>query len=76
MDRQQPSRHAVDNGSQNVSAARAQRRGVFQGFWEAVLPDAFLVDMGINDPATLTSVGTSASVGTGTVTVTPGPAST
>jgi hypothetical protein len=49
---------------------------VFEGFWSAVLPNAFLVDMGINDPATLTSAGISASVGTGTVTVTPGPAST
>jgi hypothetical protein len=49
---------------------------VFQGFWDAVLPNAFLVDMGINDPATLTSAGISASVGTGTVTVTPGPTST
>jgi hypothetical protein len=48
---------------------------VFNGFWYGVLPNAFLVDMGINDPATLTSAGISASVGTGTVTVTPGPAS-
>jgi hypothetical protein len=48
---------------------------VFQGFWNAVLPNAFLVDMGINDPSTLTSAGISASVGTGTVTVTPGPTS-
>jgi len=49
---------------------------VFEGFWYGVLPNAFLVDMGINDPATLTSAGISASVGTGTVTVTPGPTST
>ena len=49
---------------------------VFEGFWDAVLPNAFLVDMGINDPSTLTSAGISASVGTGTVTVTPGPTST
>ena len=49
---------------------------VFQGFWKAVLPNAFLVDMGINDPSTLTPAGISASVGTGTVTVTPGPTST
>jgi hypothetical protein len=49
---------------------------VFQGFWNAVLPNAFIVDMGINDPSTLTSAGISASVGTGTVTVTPGPSST
>ncbi|HUB42440.1 MAG TPA: fibronectin type III domain-containing protein [Streptosporangiaceae bacterium] len=48
----------------------------FQGFWNAVLPNAFLVDMGINDPSTLTSAGISASVGTGTVTVTPGATST
>jgi hypothetical protein len=48
---------------------------VFEGFWDAVLPNAFLVDMGINDPSTLTSTGISASVGTGTVTVTPGPTS-
>ncbi len=49
---------------------------VFQGFWDGVLPNAVLVDMGINDPSTLTSAGISASVGTGTVTVTPGPTST
>jgi hypothetical protein len=49
---------------------------VFEGFWYAVLPNAVLVDMGINDPSTLTSAGISASVGTGTVTVTPGPTST
>jgi hypothetical protein len=49
---------------------------VFEGFWYGVLPNAFLVDMGINDPSTLTSTGISASVGTGTVTVTPGPTST
>jgi len=49
---------------------------LFEGFWSAVLPNAFLVDMGINDPSTLTSAGISASAGTGTVTVTPGPTST
>ena len=49
---------------------------VFKGFWHGVLPNALLVDMGINDPSTLTSAGISASVGTGTVTVTPGPTST
>jgi hypothetical protein len=49
---------------------------VFEGFWYATLPNAMLVDMGINDPSTLTSAGISASVGTGTVTVTPGPTST
>ncbi len=45
---------------------------LFQGFWNAVLPNAVLVDMGINDPSTLTSAGISASAGTGSVTVTPG----
>jgi Bacterial Ig-like domain (group 3) len=49
---------------------------VFEGFWDGVLPNAVLVDMGINDPSTLTPAGISASVGTGTVTVTPGPTST
>lgn len=49
---------------------------VFEGFWYGVLPNAVLVDMGINDPATLTPAGISVSVGTGTVTVTPGPTST
>jgi hypothetical protein len=49
---------------------------VFEGFWDGALPNAFLVDMGINDPSTLTSAGISASVGTGTVTVTPGLSST
>jgi hypothetical protein len=48
---------------------------LFEGSWNAVLPDAFLVDMGINDPSTLTSAGISASVGTGIVTVIPGPSS-
>ena len=49
---------------------------LFEGFWYGVLPNAVLVDMGINDPSTLTSAGISASAGTGTVTVTPGPKST
>jgi hypothetical protein len=49
---------------------------VFKGFWYGVLPNAVLVDMGINDPSTLTPAGISASVGTGTVTVTPGATST
>jgi hypothetical protein len=49
---------------------------VFDGFWYGVLPNALLVDMGINDPSTLTSAGISAGAGTGTVTVTPGAAST
>jgi hypothetical protein len=49
---------------------------VFSGFWYGVLPNAVLVDMGINDPSTLTAAGISASVGTGTVAVTPGPTST
>jgi len=49
---------------------------VFKGFWYAVLPNAVLADMGINDPSTLTPAGISASAGTGTVTVTPGPTST
>jgi hypothetical protein len=49
---------------------------VVQGFWYAELPNAMLVDMGINDPSTLTSAGISASVATGSVTVTPGPTST
>ena len=49
---------------------------VFQGFWYGVLPNALLVDMGINDPSTLTPAGISASAGPGTVTVTPGPTST
>ena len=51
---------------------------LFQGFWYAVLPNSFLVDVGINDPSTLTPAGISASVGgvgAGTVTVTPGPTS-
>lgn len=62
--------------SEELGNSHALNGTVFQGFWYAVLPNAFLVDMGINDPATLTSAGISASVGTGTVTVTPGPAST
>ena len=49
---------------------------VFDGFWYATLPNAMLVDMGINDPSTLTSAGISASVGTGSVAITPGATST
>ena len=49
---------------------------VFQGFWHAVLPNAFLVDMGIDDPSTLDPTGVATSIGSGTVHVTPGPAST
>jgi hypothetical protein len=49
---------------------------VFDGSWSAVLPNAVLVDMGINDPSTLTPAGISAGAGTGTVTVTPGATST
>jgi hypothetical protein len=61
--------------SEHLANSHELNNQVFQGFWDAVLPNAFLVDMGINDPSTLTSVGISASVGTGTVTVTPGPTS-
>jgi hypothetical protein len=62
--------------TEQLGNSHALNGQVFQGFWNAVLPNAFLVDMGINDPATLTSAGISAGAGTGTVTVTPGPTST
>ncbi len=62
--------------SEEIGNSHELNGQVFEGFWDAVLPNAVLVDMGINDPSTLTSAGISASVGTGTVTVTPGPAST
>src|ERR1700683_5344720 len=62
--------------SEEIGNSHELNGQLFQGFWYAVLPNAFLVDMGINDPSTLTSAGVSASAGTGTVTVTPGPTST
>jgi hypothetical protein len=62
--------------SEEIGNSHELNGTVFDGFWSGVLPNAFLVDMGINDPSTLTSAGISASVGTGTVTVTPGLSST
>ena len=62
--------------SEQIGNSHELNMNLFEGFWDAVLPNAFLVDMGINDPSTLTPAGISASVGTGTVTVTPGPTST
>jgi fibronectin type III domain protein len=49
---------------------------VFQGFYHIILPNKFLVDMGVNDPTTLAADGIAATIGSGTVTVTPGPTST
>ena len=48
----------------------------FQGFFHIVIPNRFLHDMGIDDPATLDPAGISTSIGSGTVVVTPGPGST
>jgi hypothetical protein len=62
--------------SEEIGNSHELNGTVFEGFWNAALPNPFLVDMGINDPSTLTSAGISASVGTGTVTVTPGSTST
>jgi hypothetical protein len=62
--------------SEEIANSHELNGQVFEGFWDGVLPNALLVDMGINDPSTLTSAGISAGVGTGTVTVTPGPTST
>jgi hypothetical protein len=62
--------------SEEIGNSHELNGQVFEGFWYGVLPNALLVDMGINDPSTLTSAGISAGVGTGTVTVTPGPTST
>ena len=39
---------------------------VFQGFYHVILPNAFLVDMGIDDPSTLASSGMAVSLGSGT----------
>jgi hypothetical protein len=39
---------------------------VFHGFYHVVLPNAFLVDMGIDDPSTLSSSGMAVSLGSGT----------
>jgi hypothetical protein len=48
----------------------------FQGFYTITIPNAFLEDMGIDDPSTLDASSVSTSIGSGTVTVTPGPTST
>jgi hypothetical protein len=49
---------------------------VFSGFFHAVLPNAFLVDMGIDDPSTIDPGSVSTSIGSGTVAVVPGATST
>jgi hypothetical protein len=49
---------------------------VFQGFFHAVLPNPFLVDMGIDDPSTIDPSGISTSIGSGTIGVLPGAGST
>jgi Fibronectin type III domain len=49
---------------------------VFEGFFHAVLPNAFLVDMGIDDPSTIDPGSVSTSIGSGAVAVTPGAGST
>jgi hypothetical protein len=49
---------------------------VFAGFFHAVLPNAFLVDMGIDDPSTIDPGSVSTSIGSGTVAVAPGAGST
>jgi len=48
----------------------------FEGFFHLAIPNAYLEAMGIDDPSTLVPSSVSASAGTGTVTVTPGAAST
>jgi hypothetical protein len=45
----------------------------FQGFYHLTIPNAFLEAMGIDDPSTLDPSGISASIGAGTVVITPGP---
>jgi hypothetical protein len=49
---------------------------VFDGFFHTVLPNAFLVDMGIDDPSTIDPSGVSTSIGSGSIAVTPGSGST
>jgi hypothetical protein len=49
---------------------------VFAGFFHAVLPNAFLVDMGIDDPSTIDPASVSTSIGSGAVAVAPGAGST
>jgi hypothetical protein len=39
---------------------------VFHGFYHVIMPNAFLVDMGIDDPSTLSSSGLAVSLGSGT----------
>jgi hypothetical protein len=39
---------------------------VFHGFYHVIMPNAFLVDMGIDDPSTLSSSGMAVSLGSGT----------
>ena len=48
----------------------------FHGFYDVVLPNQFLIDMGIDDPSTLDPNGIAAAIGAGNVTVTPGATST
>lgn len=48
----------------------------FEGFYDVLIPNQFLVDMGIDDPSTLDPDGISAAIGSGSVTVTPGPTAT
>jgi hypothetical protein len=49
---------------------------VFQGFFHAVLPNPFLVDMGIDDPSTIDPSSISTSIGSGSVSVVPGASAT
>jgi hypothetical protein len=47
----------------------------FRGFYDLVVPNQFLIDMGIDDPSTLLPSGVSTAIGSGSVTVKPGPSS-
>ncbi|MBV9487076.1 MAG: fibronectin type III domain-containing protein [Frankiaceae bacterium] len=48
---------------------------VFSGFYHVVIPNAFLVDMGIDDPSSIDPAGVDAQIGTGSVAVHPGASS-
>lgn len=62
-----------DLANSHILAGQSQP---FQGFFNIDIPNAFLVDMGIDDPSTLSSAGVSTSGSGGTTTVTPETGST
>jgi hypothetical protein len=50
--------------------------GLFHGFYHIIIPNKFLVDMGVDDPTTLGTDGLAATIGAGSVSITPAATST